>query len=598
MNILGINAFDQNPAACLVIDGKLVGFSHEERFNRLKCSHKMFPSLAINWLLKSNRMTLSDIDIIAFGWNVDKYPYKMLGHLAKQAVKSKFINSPYKHKNYKNASIVAGLEELLHFNRKGLSQKIRDSLRESGHSGDIPKIEFRDHHLSHAYQSFYQSSFEKSIVLVADGHGEEYCISGYLVDKGEFKRIYSKVIPYSLGWFYSGFTAYLGFHPNRDEGKLMGLAAYGEYNRDNNPWLERLDKILKINETGFEMNPYYFKMGNNSFHSRYTDNLYKFITDYDSTMTPLHVNEIYNKTGKYKYLEQKYIDLAFASQTKLEEALSSIVSYMVKQTGVTNLCTAGGVFMNCKANRAILDNSGIKNIFIHPASSDDGSAIGAAFILAKECGDNPRNILTNVQQGASFSNDDVLKAVKSAGLKFLTPEDITSDTAKLLSEGKYAGWFQGASEMGARALGGRSIIASPHDVETKTNINRRVKFREEWRPYCPSMLYETKDKYLVNAVESPFMILASEATEALKKCAKATVHIDGTVRPQTVRKEYLPKWYEMIKNVGEFTNNPVVLNTSFNVRGEPIVNSPFDAIRTFYSTGLDFLAIEDVLIMK
>ncbi len=596
--LLGINAFGQNPSACLVQDGKLISFSHEERFNRLKGSTGLFPSLAVIWCLNSNGLKIEQIDKIAVNWDCNKYPYNILQNLISYKIKDNF--SRRAKPSAGKSSITGVIDYLNFFSPSTFKQKILDALRESGHKGKIPEIVFVDHHLSHAYQTYYQSGFKDSLVLIADGHGEENCVSGYKVINGQFSRILNYQVPYSLGWFYGGFTAYLGFQANRDEGKMMGLAAFGECRHNTNPWLERLDKILKITNNGYEIDPYFFKMGSNDFHPRFTNTLVDYITSFDKEMVPITLNEKCTDQGivKNKYLMEKYIDLAYAVQTRLEEALVALVNNMLKNSRLSDLCLAGGIFMNCKANGTILKNCAIDNIFIHPASSDDGSCIGAAFYTARQLGFNVTNPLKTVQYGASFTNAEILSVVKGCGLSYQTPDDIGEEIAKIISINQFAGWFQGGAEMGARALGGRSIIASPVNPDTKDAINAKVKYRETWRPYCPSLLEEFKSKYLADDLDSPYMILAENATEELRLAAPSTVHVDNTVRPQTVNKDVLPLWYHLIESVQKYTGHPVILNTSFNVRSEPIVNSPHDAIRTFYSTGLNALAMGDILITK
>ena len=240
----------------------------------------------------------------------------------------------------------------------------------------------------------------------------------------------------------------------------------------------------------------------------------------------------------------------------------------------------------------------IEEVFIHPAASDDGSAIGAAYWVAKQLGDDVRDPLKHVQYGAAFSNDEVKQALDVCGVEYQALDDTAATTAKLLAQGKILGWFQGGAEMGARALGGRSIIACPTQEAIKEQVNSKVKFRESWRPYCPSLPVESRQDYLQNDAYQPFMIRADQATELLAKQAPATVHVDNSVRPQTVDQEVLPLWHSLISETGKLTGVPVLLNTSFNIRGEPIVNSPFDAIRTFFSTGLDALVMGDFLVLK
>jgi carbamoyltransferase len=271
---------------------------------------------------------------------------------------------------------------------------------------------------------------------------------------------------------------------------------------------------------------------------------------------------------------------------------------MTHETGLSRLCLAGGVFMNCKANFSISELPEVAELFIHPAASDDGSALGAAYWVARQLGDDPRNPLLHVQHGASFGMSEIKKALDVCNLDYRQLDDPVAITANLLSQGKIIGWFQGGAEMGARALGGRSIIANPNHTDMKDRINARVKFRESWRPYCPSLTQEHAVEYLETPHRNPFMIRADKATALLKEQAPATVHVDNTVRPQIVDKNILPLWHHLIEETGKLTGTPVLLNTSFNVRGEPIVNSPFDAIRTFYSTGLDALVMGEFLILK
>lgn len=600
MNIIGINAFGQNPAACIIIDGKLVNFSHEERFNRLKGSHGLFPSNAISWCLLNNNLYLKDINYIAFNWDCNKYPFHVSRHLLKGKLKSHKSLFKNSGDHSYSSSIASMINHLSQYNPKYMKQLIHENLRISGHKGKIPEIEFVDHHLSHAYQAYYQSSFKDSLVLVVDGHGEESCISGYKVNNDVFTKIIEYKIPDSLGWFYGAFTAYLGFNTNRDEGKLMGLAAYGEKNKYNNPWIERFDKLISVKNDSLWFDPKFLKFGGNYHHPRYTEVLKNFITSFDPDLNPIYLNSYITRNGKKinQYFQPKYIDLAFAAQYKLEQSLIFIVNKMVKQTGIKNLAYAGGVAMNCKANRAILDHSGIENIFIHPASSDDGSSIGSALFAASMYGESVKNTLHNVHLGPAYSNDEILQTIKQSKIKYKTSHDIVSDGAKYLSEGNILGWFQGGAEMGARALGGRSIVASLQNRNIKKLLNEKVKFRENWRPYCPSILHEDQDKFIHDSTDSPYMILAAKAKDCLKEIAPAIVHVDNTIRPQSVNKKRNKIWHSLISEQNKLCGIPMVLNTSFNVRGEPIVCSPRDAIRTFYTSGLDKLLIGNFIISK
>ncbi len=598
MIVLGINAFGQNPSAALVFDGKLRAFSHEERFNRLKSSHSLFPAQALTWCLASQKIKMEDVDKIAINWDCGKYPYRILSNMARTAARKLFQNQPG---NPGQGDGMGGVINYINRYRPANYQSmIHAGLRECGFKGRLPELVYVNHHLSHAYQAYYQSGYQDALVLVADGHGEEACVSGYKVYKGEFTKILEYPVPYSLGWFYGGFTAYLGFHANRDEGKLMGLAAYGEASKDANPWLGHLNKILRVDRYGFELNPYFFKLGGNYHHPRFTDKLVKYITRIDPELLPIGLEERAEHHGRNinRYLLPKYIALAYAVQTRLEEALQAVVRRMTHETGLNKLCLAGGVFMNCKANYSISEMQEVKELFIHPAASDDGSALGAAYHVSRQLGDDPVDPLLHVQHGASHSPDTIRKALEISGIDYREMSDPALETARLLAQGKFVAWFQGGAEMGARALGGRSIIACPNKEQVKDEINAKVKFRESWRPYCPSITAEDSGRFLVRAENSPFMICADKAKPLLEKQAPATVHVDQTVRPQIVAESVLPLWHRLITETGKLTGVPVLLNTSFNARGEPIVNSPFDAIRTFYSTGLEALVLGDFLVLK
>jgi carbamoyltransferase len=589
MIIMGINAFEEKPSACLLVDGKLKRFCEEDKFTRLKGSYGHFPINATRWCLRSEGVSLKAVDRIAVSWGCDKYPYRMLGRLAGIKLVSMFGG----HRTAgSDNGLFDGFGYLYTHSPGNMRRKIRDSLRMGGFTEPVPEIVFVEHHLSHAYQAFFQSPFENASVLVADGSGEDKCVSGFHFCSGQCKKIFAVDIPFSLGWFFAGFTAYLGFRPNMDEGKLMGLAAYGEERKNNNAWIERFERIIRRSESGCEVDADFFKFGRKSFHPKFTDRLANYIMSFDKNLPPLgmHNHDIHLKTD--------YVDIAYAVQYHLESVVQRLARRLVDATGCGNLCCSGGIFMNCKLNGSLHDTAGIENLFVHPASSDDGASIGAALYVSDGSGQSPRNPLQNVQYGPRYGNDEVEEILKTCHISYTKPTDIGREVAKIISRQQTAGWFHGGVEMGARALGGRSILAYPGNPKIKDALNARIKFREMWRPYCPSLPKENRAAYFEKPIETPFMVVARSATAAMKKKAPSVVHVDGSTRPQTVDKKILPQWHHMIESLTDFGLDPIVLNTSFNIRGEPIVCSPYDAIRTFFASGLDALAMEDCLIIK
>jgi carbamoyltransferase len=600
MHVLGLSTFGENPAAGLVSDGVLRAFCQEERFTRLKVSAGHFPSHAVTWCLQSQGLQLGDIDRIAVSWDCTKYPWTMLRHLVRMRLGLRGGGGADPSSLTHTGSLGAAWRYLLSHTPAAFEQGIRDHLRDAGHRGPIPPIDFVAHHEAHAFQAFHQSPFEESAVLVVDGSGEEDTVSGFRFSRDQWQRLFRVEVPQSLGWYYGGFTAYLGFHANRDEGKLMGLAALGAGRSSENPWLERLDQVLRVNPDGFELDPTFFKFAGNEHHPRFTDRLRRFITRYDRRLEPVAVREMSQIDGRPqpRYLLSEYVDLAYAVQDRLEEALLALARRLRRESGSDRLCLAGGVAMNCKANGRLLDHSGIREIFVHPASSDDGAAIGAALRVAYREDRLIANPLRHAQWGPSYGDDEIRSVLQACGAPFQALPDVAETAAELLARGQLLGWFQGGVEMGARALGGRSIIACPGNPDTKDRVNRRVKFREEWRPYCPSLTAESQARYLQAPVEAPFMILARQATPELIAAAPATVHLDGSVRPQTVASDILPLWHRLLERVGSRTGHPILLNTSFNVRSEPIVCTPQDAIRCFFGSGLDALAMGSFLVRK
>ncbi len=600
MNILGVIGLGENPGACLVKNGQLVAMAEEERFTRLKGSQGFFPSKAIAWLLGSARLRLEDIDRIAFAWDCDSYPWRVGRRFLRTFLRHRRRARQAVHLDSKAPPYATAGEILLQWHPAVVPQKITSGIRAAGLGGRIPPVEFVNHHLAHAYSCYCLSGFDRAGILTLDGSGEVTATQLALGAGGRIQVLETFDIPDSLGWFYAALTEYLGFIPYRDEGKLMGLAALGEERRHTNKWIEPLSRVLKVGRSGYEVDPIYTHFGGHHHGERFTDALADLLTSVDPDATPVSYGQLTEVGGsrKSRYLLDHYVDLAWAAQELLERAAVMLARRLVDEQGVENLCLAGGVALNCKMNGEIARRSGARNIFVQPASNDCGSALGAALYVAQQAGAEIRRPLRHVYYGPGFSNDAIREVLDGSGLRYRTVSDPASEAARLLGEGQIIAWFQGRMEFGSRALGGRSILANPVRADTRDRVNREVKYRESWRPFCPSLTEGAESKYLKDSKEASFMIVAYEATPLCSTEVPAVVHVDGTVRPQVVAPDVNPQFYALIQELGKQTGHPIVLNTSFNVRGEPIICSPLEALRCFYSNGLQALVIGDFVVTK
>jgi len=600
MNVLGMMGFGENPSACLLQDGKMVAFGEEERFTRLKGSDGMCPTKSIAFCLASAKLPLTGVDRIAFGWNSNKYPWRMLRNFGGTYMKYRGRESRAHHEINESSSIVTALETLLEFHPDRIRAHIARGLREGGLTGRIPPIDFVDHHMAHAYSTYFCSRFDRAGILTLDGSGENISTMLSVGSGDQIRPVETFEIPNSLGWFYAATTEYLGFLPYRDEGKVMGLAALGEERREKNKWLEPLARVLRVGKGSYEVDPIYTKFGGHFFGHLYTDEFVKMITAVDPNAGPIAYGEKTMINGRLssKYMLETYVDFAWAAQELLERAAVMLARRLVHEHGQENLCIAGGVGLNCKMNGEILRQSGCKNIFVQPASSDSGTSLGAAMVVAQRHGDNVRNPLSHVYYGPGFTNEEIHAALKGCKIPFKQVDDPSLEAAGMLEEGKIIAWFQGRMEFGARALGGRSILANLTFPGAKEKVNAEVKYREAWRPFCPSMTIESQDRYIENPNETSFMTVAYRSTDSAVKELPAIVHVDGTMRPQTIREDVNPLFHRLISEVGRRTGHPVVMNTSFNVRSEPIICTPLEAVRCFYSNGLDGLIIGNFALSK
>lgn len=570
MIALGIFMQGPNTGACLVRDGALVAATEEERFTRQKRASEAFPSHSIRFCLRQAGLSLREVDVVATAWDHSKYPAHMDAHMRQ---------IPNRHLD----PLADQAEALVHGKMAPdmACFKIKTGLTKIDPEA-APRIAWYAHHKCHAASVQFVSGFEASAILVIDGSGEEVATSTWRGEGITLTPLDTWTLPDSLGWFYASMTEWLGFSAYSGEGKVMGLAPYGQPNAEI---AEKLKLFCQDDpEQIYRIDPTYVYYGQRSYSRQFTDKLADLLGPPRLPEAPL---------------TPYYESVAYETQQRLEDVAVALATRLLEQTGLPTLCLSGGVAMNCKMNGVLSTLPGVEDVFINPASHDSGTAMGAALLAARDAGDDPRrDRLTHAYWGAAFSDEEIKEVLCHCHLAYERSENIASDVADLLVDGKIVGWFQGRAELGPRSLGARSILANPLLPGVKDTVNARVKYREAFRPFAPSILEEVKDRYMVAPKDSPFMILAYPFKDEFRDVFPAVVHVDGSVRPQTVSRLTNPAYWNVIHIFGEQTGHPVVLNTSFNVRGEPIVNTPLDAIRCFFSTGMDALAIGSFLLKK
>tara|TARA_A100001011_G_scaffold319238_1_gene339235 strand:- start:287 stop:2122 length:1836 start_codon:yes stop_codon:yes gene_type:complete len=590
--ILGISAFYHDSAACLLVDGKIVAAAQEERFTRVKHDNS-YPANAINFVLKRSNIKLSDVEKIVFF----EKPFLKFERLLETYV----AFAPKGFISFSKAMPIWIKEKL--FQKNLLFKK----LKECDHNFlDQSKIYFSEHHLSHAASAFFPSPFEEAIVLTADGVGE-WATTTVALGKGNNLEIKKEIhFPHSLGLLYSAFTYYTGFKVNSGEYKLMGLAPYGDPK-----FVDRILKIVDVKEDGsFRLDQTYFN---------YSTGL---------TMTNNKFDKLFGHKARKSDVEeitQFHMDIAASIQKVTEDIMLKLVSSIKDEYKIDNLCLAGGVALNCVANGKILEKKIFKNIWVQPAAGDAGGSLGAAlaYWYTEEKNERKVNINDDMQGsylGPEYSQEEVEIELKKLNAKFevFSKEEMINETAKYLSQGKAVGWFQGRMEFGPRALGCRSILGDPRSETMQKSLNLKVKYRESFRPFAPSVLREQVGEWFEIDVDSPYMLLVANINNQKKmKMTKeqqelfgieklnikrsdipAVTHVDYSARIQTVHKDTNELYYKLIKRFNEITDCPVLINTSFNVRGEPIVNTPKDAFRCFMGTKLDFLVIGNCFLDK
>jgi carbamoyltransferase len=559
MNILGLSAYYHDSSACLLSDGKLIAVAQEERFNRTKNSSD-FPVHAINYCIHQAKLSFSDIDIVAYY----EQPYTKFHRIIQDYVE-KF---PLSYKTFLR-NIPYWLQDRL------IIPIILKS--ELGYTG---KTVFVPHHYSHAASSFFLSPFKKAGIITADGVGE-FATTCY--GTGSNNHIYlNKQLnyPHSLGLLYTAITTFLGFEANSGEGTTMALASFGKADYQN-----EFNKFIHIAEDGsFMLNKRYFSMNINK--RMYSKRLIKLL-------------------GKPRCPGEEITDrhkaVAATLQKTIEDSLIRIAKHTVKQTGNNDLCLAGGVFLNCVANQKILDLPEVSNVFIQPGAGDAGGAIGAACFAWHQIYDNPRSFeMKHAYWGPEYSSKEIQAALAENQIpakKYSENELLDIVTEKIIS-GKVVGWMQGKMEFGPRALGNRSILADARNPEMVNILNKRIKNREWFRPFAPIVKEEKANEYFNLKNMSPFMLLAPAVRNDKKDIIPAVTHIDGTARVETVNKEMNPLLWKLLDAFEHKTGVPVIINTSFNLKGEPIVCKPDEAINDYLKSEMDALVIEDFFMEK
>jgi carbamoyltransferase len=590
VNILGLIAVDVggHPSACVLKDGRLVAFAEEERFVRVKQALGYFPSHALRFCLDEAGLRLSDVDAIAFGWDATAYRWRFPLFLARSFVRHRLLGRRARPRLRVpgrpplGSAVLSGVRSLVSFQPRTLTENIVLGLRDAGFpDGPVPPVAFVRHHLAHAASAYYCSGFDESAVLVFDGHGEENTTTIFRGEGKRLRRLREINIPHSLGWFYSAFTEFLGWNPNEGEVKLMGLAPFGTPDPD----VEALVRdVLQLTEDGYRVDADYLFYGPRSYGRFFSDAV---------------VERLGPPRGKDEPLSDRHRSIARAVQGRLEEAGVHLASMALRLAGSRRLCLAGGVALNCKMNGEIHRRGVADEIFVQPLAYDGGVSLGAAQALAAERGDDPRFEMDHLYWGPAYGNDEIEAVLRSSRAPYRRSPRVAAEAARMIADGQIVGWFQGRMEGGPRALGGRSILADPRPLAMKDLVNNRVKFRESWRPFALSILEEHFADYVKKPAKSPFMIMAFEVAEARRADIPSAMHAaDQTTRPQTVRRATSPLYWEMIECFRGLTGVPGVLNTSFNVKDEPIVCTPRDALRCFYGTGMDSLVIGDFVLEK
>ncbi|MFN2225862.1 MAG: carbamoyltransferase [Anaerolineae bacterium] len=561
MKILGINWGAHDNAATLLVDGTLVAAAEEERFNRIKHAPNAYPLRAARYCLAEGGLRVGDLDEIVFSFHPTLGLGRSILHALRFFPRGAFVT----------------LAELVRRAWYAGSGKYSEYIL---HLGPGTRRHWVPHHTAHAASAYYASPFDRAAILVVDGVGEWPATTMFRAEGARMERLRAVPYPYSVGFMYSAFTEYLGFEPFDAEYKVMGLAAYGDPAR----YRQQLAEIVRLEPNG-----------------GYSLDLSFFQFQYDygrSTWYGPRMLEAFGPPQDGGEPDQRCADVAAALQERTEQVIFHLADWLHEATGLPHLCLAGGVALNSVANGKLLRRGPFERIYVQGAANDAGCALGAALYRAHAVHGLPWQEMRHLNYGPAYTTDQVETALRLSHMPYRAIDDPANVAAQLLAEDKIVGWFQGRLEFGPRALGNRSILADPRRPDMKDRINDAIKFREPFRPFAPSVLAEHSHEYFADVQDSPFMILVADVLPDKRDLVPAITHVDGTGRLHTVEQAVNPLYWQLIRRFAELTGVPLVLNTSFNVRGQPIVNTPSQALATFYTSGLDALVIDRFLVEK
>jgi carbamoyltransferase len=560
-HVLGISCFYHDSAAAILRDGQVVAAAQEERFTRKKHDSD-FPVHAIRYVLREGGVEPGNLDAVGF---YDKPLLKF-----ERMLSTYVATFPRSFNSFRKAMPVWLHEKLW------VPSTIRKELKP--YSGPIL---YAEHHMSHAASAFLPSPFEEAAILTIDGVGE-WATASYGVGKGTDISLFKEIrFPHSLGLLYSAFTYYLGFKVNSAEYKVMGLAPYGKPVHAD----RIMSEMVHVNDDGsFKLDMRYFSY------------------DHGLRMTNGAFDDFFQGPPREPEtrMGEREFDIAASVQKVCEEVVLRMARHLHDTTGLTRLCMAGGVALNCVANGRVIRETPMKELWVQPAAGDAGGAVGVAHYLYNTLEKQPRApAWTHSYLGPEFSNAEITRYLDEAGARYETLDDrqLVERTARLISEQNVVGWFQGRMEFGPRALGGRSILADPRDPKMRDTLNMKIKFREGFRPFAPSVLEEKASEWFEIDCDSPYMLLVAQVREG-KRVIPSVTHVDNSARLQTVSREEAPLYYDLIAEFERITGVPIIINTSFNVRGEPIVCSPHDAYLCFMRTNMDHLVLGHQLLDK